>query len=65
MAKVKGLNVSFSYKRNMDNYESMYGQANIEVELDDTDKVEEEYEKAWEIVREQVKEQLFQNKGDK
>ena len=62
MAKVKNINVSFSFKRNMDNYQSMYSSASIDIELDEGDKVNEEYNKAWEIVKAQVKEQLFSKK---
>ena len=59
MAKVKSITVGFKYTRNMGNYESMVANASAEVELEEGDKVDKVYSDAWEMVKEEVRTQLF------
>lgn len=56
--KVKEINVEASYLRSLPNYENIRVTAGITVSLSDNEDYNEVYEEAWEIVSNQIIEQL-------
>jgi len=64
MAKVKEISVSFSYKRQTVQFESMFGQADVTLVLEENDKADDVYKQAWSMVKEQVRNQLFTSKEE-
>jgi hypothetical protein len=58
MAKVKEIYVEASFTKNLGNYQSFKPTAGVAMTLDDKDDVKKVFEQGWELVGDQVAEQL-------
>jgi hypothetical protein len=58
VAKVKEIYVEASFTKNLGNYQNFRPTAGVTITLEDGDTIEDVYKKAWDLVGEQVEEQL-------
>ena len=65
MARAKELTVTASFTRNLGNYNSCRFEAGVTMSLDNDDKIEDVYAKAWDIVGEEVSKQVKAMTEDK
>lgn len=58
MAKIKEIHVTAGFTKNLGNFQSFRPEAGVTMTLDDKDDVNKVFEEAWELVGDQVVEQL-------